>query len=43
LIKKLRVERADANDVMEKLIKGMQNLVLTATQVIIEKVSTAIR
>jgi hypothetical protein len=30
LIKKLRIKRAGANDVMEKLIESMSKLVLTA-------------
>jgi hypothetical protein len=43
LTKKLRIERAGANDMIEKLIKGMSKLVLTATQAVTEKVTTTIR
>jgi hypothetical protein len=43
LIKKLRIKRAGVNDVMEKLIKSMSKLVLTATQAVMEKVTIVIR
>jgi hypothetical protein len=43
LIKKLRIKKADANDIMEKLTKGMSKLVLTTTQAVTEKVTIAIR
>jgi hypothetical protein len=41
--KKLKVNKTGRNDIMEKLIKGMSKLVLTATQTITKKVTTAIR
>jgi uncharacterized coiled-coil DUF342 family protein len=43
LIKKLKIKRAGANDMIEKLIKGMSKLVLIATQAVTEKITTAIR
>jgi hypothetical protein len=41
--KKLRVNKTDKNDVMEKLTKNMSKLILTATQAVTKKVTTAIR
>jgi hypothetical protein len=41
--KKSKVNRTGKNDVMKKLIEGMSKLVLTATQAVTEKVTTAIR
>jgi phenylpyruvate tautomerase PptA (4-oxalocrotonate tautomerase family) len=43
LTKKLKIERADANDIIKKLIKGISKLVLTATQAVTEKVTITIR
>jgi uncharacterized coiled-coil DUF342 family protein len=43
LIKKLKIKRADVNDIIEKLTKNMSKLVLTTTQAITKKVTTAIR
>jgi hypothetical protein len=42
-IKKLRVDKAGTNDVIERLTEGIQNLILTATQVVTEKVSIVIK
>jgi phenylpyruvate tautomerase PptA (4-oxalocrotonate tautomerase family) len=41
--KKSRIDRTDKNNIMEKLIKGMSKLVLTATQAVTEKVTIIIR
>jgi uncharacterized coiled-coil DUF342 family protein len=41
--KKLRINRTDKNDMMEKLTESISKLVLTATQAITEKVTTIIR
>jgi hypothetical protein len=43
LTKKSKVKKAGTNDVIEKLTKGMSKLILTATQTVTEKVTTAIR
>jgi ribosomal protein L7Ae-like RNA K-turn-binding protein len=42
-IKKLKINKIGKNNVMKKLTKGMSKLVLTATQTVTEKVTTAIR
>jgi hypothetical protein len=43
LTKKLRINRIGRNDMIKKLIKGISKLVLTATQALTKKVTTAIR
>jgi hypothetical protein len=43
LTKKLKIKKTGANDIIEKLIKGMSKLVLTATQAVTKKVTIAIR
>jgi hypothetical protein len=41
--KKSRVNKTGENDIIEKLIKNMSKLVLTATQTVTKKITTAIR
>jgi hypothetical protein len=42
-IKKSRVNRIGENDIMEKLTESMSKLILTATQAVTKKVTTAIK
>jgi uncharacterized coiled-coil DUF342 family protein len=41
--KKLKINRTGRNDMIEKLTKNISKLILTATQAITEKITTAIR
>jgi hypothetical protein len=43
LTKRLKIDRINRNDIMEKLIKGMSKLVLIAIQAVTEKITIVIK